>query len=750
MINNNNNVANIRANTVWDYINLIKGNIILISIIFAIIFIVTTIYAIVAPNKYTSTVSLKISPPSGNILSSRFGDLQNFGGLESDRFIANEIQTIYNSTIMNDVAGAIIDSFKVQKNEDDFSLIFDKNYFQSKGTSLKSADEIAGDLYDDVKIMQVNNLDFVDISVESLSPHEAALIANIFAKKYQNFNLLENRKQIRIIKEFLGEQLKEKQLALYAAEDEIREYQLRKGGVQLNAQAQLLISKLADFESQKNIAKINMSVSKEKLNQYKNELEKKDPSVSNFLANKTSEPYLQKLQEEIANLQTQRDIALASSKTAGANSTVVAELNAKINSLRDKLNKSMKEYGNQILSSSPEEIKVLSQKTFEEEVTYQSLAESYNSYTNVINNYEQEFNKLPTSTLDYARLERRRLAEESLYNALTEKYQEAQLNEQATPGNVLVMNTAYPSEDPSGPNRKMIILIGLFIGIGSALGFVYVRNYFDKTIKTPEDIEAQNVNVLAWIPKFSSEDNLGLKNPELIVAQKPESIPSEAFRTIRTRLQFSHISKGSKTILITSSAPAEGKTTISVNLAASFAQANKKSVVVDCDLRKPRLHSLFGDNDSNGFLDYLFGQIQYEKIIKKSEVRNLDFITAGSIPSNPSEILGSPAMKSFIEKLRDDYEIIIIDSPPVMAVSDAEILARFVDVCLLVVSANSSEVDWLKESVDLLKQENVNLAGVLLNNFNYKSGYHSYYKYYDHYSDKYKDTTKKSIIKKFS
>jgi len=749
MVNNNNNTS-IRANTLWDYINLIRSNIVLITIIMAIIFLVTTIYAIVAPNKYTSTVSLKISPPSGNILSSRFGDLQNFGGQGSDRFIANEIQTIYNSTIMDEVAEAIIDSFKVKKNEDDFSLIFDKSYFQSKGTLLKSANEVAGDLYSSVKIIQINDLDFIDIISESQTPQEAALIANIFAKKYQKFNLLENRKQIRIIKEFLGEQLKEKQLALYAAEDEIREYQLKKGGVQLNAQAQLLISKLADFESQKNMAKINMSVSKEKLNQYKNELEKKDPSISNFLANKTSEPYLQKMQEEIASLQTQRDIALASSKAANANNTLVAELDAKINSLKDKLNKSLKEYGNQILSSSPEEIKVLSQKTFEEEVTYQSLAESYNSYTNVINRYEQEFNKLPISTLDYARLERRRLAEESLYNTLTEKYQEAQLNEQATPGNVLIMNTANPSRNPSGPNRMMIILMGLFIGIGFALGFVYVRNYFDKTIKTPEDIETQNVNVLAWIPKISSEETVGLKNPELIVAQKPDSLSSEAFRTIRTRLQFSHISKGAKLILITSSAPGEGKTTISTNLAASFAQANKRSVIIDCDLRKPRLYSLFGGNDSDGFLDYLFGNVQYDKIIKKSEVRNLDFVTAGSIPPNPSEILGSPAMKSFLDKLKNDYDIIIIDSPPIMAVSDAEILARFVDICLLVVSANSSEVDWLKESVSLLRHDNVNLAGVLLNNFNYKSGYHSYYKYYDHYSDKFKDTAKKSIIKKLS
>ena len=749
MLTDNSN-STISGNTLRDYINLFKNNVRLIALITILILTGTTIYAIISPNIYTSTVSLKISAPKGNILSSKLGDFQNFGSQGSDRYIANEIQTIYNSSIMYEVAEAVIDSFKIKKNKDDFSLIFDKGYFQSKRTSLKSADEIAGDLYKTVQIAQMNDLDFIDITVESQSPFEAALIANTFAKKYQEFNLYENRKQITVIKEFLGELLKEKRQQLYGVEDAIKEYQLSKGGVQLDRQAQLLITKLADFESQKNVTKINMSIAKEKLNQYKNELEKKDPSVANFLANKSSEPYLKKLQDEIASLQTQRDVALASSKTARTNESIVSEYNSRINALKDKLNKSLDEYRNQILSSSPEEIKSLSQKIFEEEINYQALNASNNSLSNVINTYEAGFNQLPSSTLEYARLERQRLAEESLYNTLNAKYQEALLNEQATPSNVLLLDEASPSRTPSRPNRIKIIIMGLFVGLGFALGFVYVKNYFDKTIKTPEDIEAQNVNVLAWIPKISSEEAVGLKNPELIVAQKPDSLSSEAFRTIRTRLQFSHISKGAKLILVTSSAPGEGKTTISTNLAASFAQANKRSVIIDCDLRKPRLYSLFGGNDSNGFLDYLFGNVQYDKIIKKSEVRNLDFVTAGSIPPNPSEILGSPAMKSFLDKLKNDYDIIIIDSPPIMAVSDAEILARFVDICLLVVSANSSEVDWLKESVSLLRHDNVNLAGVLLNNFNYKSGYHSYYKYYDHYSDKFKDTAKKSIIKKLS
>ena len=726
------NSSNIRENSLTDYINLFKNNIILIIIIASVILVVTTIYALITPNVYTSTVSLKVSAPQGNVLSGKIGDLQDLSGLSNDRYIANEIETIDNSTILNEVAEALIDSFKVKKDKDNFSLIFDKNYFQSKGEQLKGINEIAGDLRKSVKIHQKEELDFIDITSESESPKEAALIANTLAKKYLEFNLGENRKQVTVIREFLGDQLKEKQQELYNAEDAVKSYQLKKGGVQLDQQATLLVSRLADFEAQKNSSKIDISISKEKLDQYKRELEKKDPSISNFLSNKTSEPYLTNLQKQIADLETQRDVALASSKTT--NAAFVEEYNSKIQALKEKLNKSMEMYRADILASSPEEIKNLSQKIFEEEVNYQSLVASNNSLSNVINGYEEQFNRLPSSTLDLARLERRSKADGELYNVLNEKYQEAQLNEQATLGNVTLLNMAYPPINPSKPNRIMIIIIGSILGFGFGFGFVYIKSYFDKTIKSPDDIKAKNISVLTWIPKikeFSGKYN----ESELIVAKYPDSLSTEAFKTLRTRIQFSSYAKDLKVILITSSAPGEGKSVIAANLATSFAQDHKKTVVVDCDLRKPRIHTLFGDEDSAGFLNYFFGKASYESIIKKTEVRNLDYITGGSIPPNPSEIIGSPRMKAFVLKLKNEYDIIIIDSPPIMAVSDAEILSRLSDGNILVVSADSTEVDWLEESVELLNHEKSTFLGVLLNKFNYTSGYHSYYKYYGHYSN---------------
>ncbi|MCB0748379.1 MAG: CpsD/CapB family tyrosine-protein kinase, partial [Ignavibacteriae bacterium] len=222
----------------------------------------------------------------------------------------------------------------------------------------------------------------------------------------------------------------------------------------------------------------------------------------------------------------------------------------------------------------------------------------------------------------------------------------------------------------------------------------------------------------------------GKKGKEFIISDNADSVASEAFKAIRTRIRYSMVDGEAKTILITSSAPGEGKSTISVNLAGSFAMANKRTVILDCDLRKPRIHSIFNEKRFPGFTDYFIGRATFEEIERKTDVENLTVITAGTIPPNPSEILDSRGMKSFLRKLANEFDIIILDSPPILTVTDAEILSRLVDESILVVSANTTDSDMMSKSVALLKSgQDSSFIGALLNNFELQSNYGSYYKY---------------------
>ena len=262
-----------------------------------------------------------------------------------------------------------------------------------------------------------------------------------------------------------------------------------------------------------------------------------------------------------------------------------------------------------------------------------------------------------------------------------------------------------------------------------------IKDYFDDSIKSPRDIENENINILTWIPQFEKNGKKGTKQHEFIMLDKPDCSSSEAFRALRARLQFSRVDTGvPKIILVTSSAEAEGKTIVSLNLAGSFAKTNKKTVLIDCDLRKPRIHKIFSKNKNPGLVNYLFNQASLDDIIWQSEnFDNLFYINSGSLPPDPAEVLESGAMKNFLEEMRKRFDVIVLDSAPIIAVIDSEILAKMADGTILVVSADKTNTILMVDAVELIRKSGAPFLGTVLNNFKYKSGYGYYYKYYYNY-----------------
>ena len=722
-------MAEEETHSLMDYINILRHHQLSILIISLVVLSLAIFYAVTATDIYKASTVLKISEPQGSILDASSFLPEFGGGGKADRFIANEIETIKNITIREQVATEIIDSFMNAKNHDMFSLVLDKGYFESeKNVKMKSFDDLVKMLEKKVSVEQKRGLDFIEISVQSPSPFEAKLIADTYTRVYQRFNLLDNRKQVSKVKEFLEKQKKEKLNELVDAEDKLKNYQLKGGIIQLDEQAKSLIETISDLQSKINSTQIEMSIAKENLLSYKEELKKKDPTLSKYLENKTKEPYITKLQEQIADIEARKDFAL-STLNKNTNPELIKQYDSKLKEIKGKLKERIDEYQASLLAATPEEIKTITQKIFEEQVKYEAMSASYSRLREFIKKYENKFESLPQRTIGLARLTRQVRSYEKLYILLEEKYQEALINEQSTTGNVLVLNYARIPKEPAKPNRKLIILIGLVLGLGLAFGYALIVNYFDKRVKSPEDIENRNINLIGWVPSVDNIKALSKNGTELIVASA-DSVASEAFKALRTRIRYSKIEGQTKTILITSSAPGEGKSTISSNLAGSFALSNRRTVLVDCDLRKPRIHNIFNQKRFPGFTDYFVGRATFDEIVRKSDIENLSFIPAGTIPPNPSEILDSRGMKSFLRKLNNEFDLVILDSPPVLTVTDAEILSRIVDETILVVCADQTDIDLMNKAVSLLKAgENSSFIGALLNKFEVQSSYGSYYKY---------------------
>lgn len=212
----------------------------------------------------------------------------------------------------------------------------------------------------------------------------------------------------------------------------------------------------------------------------------------------------------------------------------------------------------------------------------------------------------------------------------------------------------------------------------------------------------------------------------LIVEKNSKSISAEAYKTLRTNIQYSSFDKEIKTILVTSTIPGEGKSTIAGNLALSFAQQDKKVLVIDCDLRKPALHKMFKLSNFKGLSDVIVGNSDLEKAMYNYK-DNFDILTSGKIPPNPSEILASNAMTMLLEKLKTMYDIIIIDSAPLQAVTDAQIISNKVDGTLLVIRAGLTKREAILQAKELLNQVNAKILGVVLNGAENNSEKHYYY-----------------------
>lgn len=222
---------------------------------------------------------------------------------------------------------------------------------------------------------------------------------------------------------------------------------------------------------------------------------------------------------------------------------------------------------------------------------------------------------------------------------------------------------------------------------------------------------------------------------ELIVKNEPKSPVSEAYRSIRTNLQYANVDKNFKTVLMTSATAGEGKTTTLCNVAATMADAGNRILIVDCDFRKPRIHKFFDLSNQTGVTDILLNNLDYSQYTQKIGSDNIWVITSGHIPKNPSEILLSTAMKKFVAKIKEDFDYVFFDTPPVIPVTDAVIMSTYIDGVVLVCSSGTLNIDMAKKARGSLEKVGANILGAVLNKVPVNAKKYEYYYYY-HDKDK--------------
>lgn len=300
--------------------------------------------------------------------------------------------------------------------------------------------------------------------------------------------------------------------------------------------------------------------------------------------------------------------------------------------------------------------------------------------------------------------------------------------------NISIIDKAVLSKNISNNTTIRDSIIALFGGIFISLIILFIKYYFDDTIKFDDDLEEKiNMPILGKIG-IEKENKKNPNKTELIVNKYPKSVVSEGIKSLRTNLQFSSIDKNVKSILITSSIPGEGKSFISANLATAFAQTGKNVLLVDCDMRKGRQHKIFNVSNARGYSNLLIDDFKnnYSSYIKNTEVKNLYLLTCGTVPPNPSELLNSDRNKELFKFLTSKFDIVIFDGVPCNGLPDSAIMSTLTDKTLIVSAENVTPKSLLENTRKSILNVGSNVSGIILNKINMKNNkyYGKYYSYY--------------------
>lgn len=364
----------------------------------------------------------------------------------------------------------------------------------------------------------------------------------------------------------------------------------------------------------------------------------------------------------------------------------------------------------------------LAQKQFQLDLAQESY------FRLVLPNFTATLAEDPTDlqNLDQANLDLYR----QLYSTLLSNYEAVRLARLQNTPNVVQVEKALPPtvSIQAGPLRNVIL--GAVIGLLLTGTIAFTLEYMDDTLKTPQDIA--NVLGLPVVGYVVSESGVDKHEGTPYVSANPRSPMAETFRTLRTNLEFASVDKSLKTILVTSPGAGEGKTTVATNLAAVMAQANKRVILLEGDLRRPRVHRALGMSNQIGLSDVFRGQMDIRDVARYSKVKDLAVITSGSLPPNPAELLGSARMTQILARLVESASVVIIDSPP-FVVTDSTVLAAKVDGVLLVLQPGKTHAEAAKTMLAQLNRAGAHVVGVVLNRVSRKTS--SYYGYYRYESD---------------
>ncbi len=660
----------------------------------------------------------------------------------------------------------------------------------------------AAKLRSDIEAAPVAESDIILIKVHANDPFSAMTIANTLCQVLSDRNLRLRQQEVTGVRSLIESQRESYKSRLEASESALRQFKERNRVTSLDKEVEETLRRITQIDVVYKETKANREKTEERLQSVNEKISSQRKDLGPSLAD-VSTPLLQKLKDNLMKLQAD----YVNLELQG-----VPENNPKMVQMREDMSRLRKNLADEALKLAKAEniidplsqISTLLEEKLKLELELETLRTQERSLASAVSQYETTLHQLPSKEYELARLTRERDIANNIFIMLSQRQEEARILEAEKVGNLRVIDKADVPKNPIRPRKLLNLAIGLMLGLTMGIGLAFFLESLDTSLKTPEEIERKlGINIIGAIPRIRHRDlhvekaepgqHLGHYNPsrQLVTQIMPNSPASEAYRTLRTNLQFADLNENLRTFLVTSSGPKEGKSTTVANLAITTAQMGLRTLVIDADLRKPTIHRLMGfrrepglanilsfffnpENakaESAGRVSLLAGtadlqaeagadaatqksealeqaSVRASKTVQKmasldlaiteavqaSNIKLLDVLTCGLLPSNPSELLASETMKDLLALVKERYEFVLIDAPPLIAVTDAAVLAPNVDGVVMVIESGRNDKEIVLKAKSMLDRLGVSVLGAILNNVREKNLYGDYDYYYTYYA----------------
>jgi succinoglycan biosynthesis transport protein ExoP len=593
---------------------------------------------------------------------------------------------------------------------------------------------VLGGFKGNLRVVLEPNTRIIDLHFRSPNKELAARVVNTLANTYIEQNFKTRFESTMQASDWLSRQLVDLQMKVETSQEKLVQYQKQHQILGIDEKQNITTAKLDELNKELTAAE-SERMQKESVYRL---AEAGDPESAAAVANGTAQGkssentsvLLEKLQEQKADLKIQ--IAQFSTQF-GPSYPKLAQLNNQVQEIDAQQQNEMKKVAGRLRGD------------------YLAALQRENMLRAALEEQKQEDNKLNESAIEYSLLKRDFETNRTLYEGLLQKLKEAGVTAGLRSNNIRPVDIARTPASPAEPNIPRNLGFAFVLGLTSGIGLAFLLEGIDNTVRTPEQAQAiSGLPSLGMIPMGSKPTSdvarellvtSSKEAVELVTLSRPQSQMAESYRALRTSLLLTSLGSPPKTILITSALPQEGKTTTSINVATVLAQKGTRVLLVDADLRRPSIHKTLGMGPRVGLSNVLTGGTTLQQAtVRSTQLSNLFILPAGTPPPNPAELLASSQMADLLAEVREQYDHIVIDTPPTLSVTDAVVLSTRMDAVVLVIRSGQTTKPALRRSRDILGQVNARIAGVLLNAVDLDSpDYYYYYEYQGKYGQRYYD-----------